>query len=70
MMSYLDRKLHYALKEMSNGFTLKDFKVYINDDKITDEKIKDFLDRLVKVGSLRFGTVRCTNTYFFNRYTE
>jgi hypothetical protein len=66
---YLERKMYYKLKTMFNNFTVNDFLLHLDDNKITKEKIEKFLTMLVQAGILGINEDKIKK-YYFKIYTE
>ena len=67
--NYLERKMYYKLKTMFNNFTVNDFLLHLDDNKITKEKIEKFLNMLVLTGILGINEDKIKK-YYFKVYTE
>ena len=67
--NYLERKMYYKLKTMFNNFTINDFLLHLDDNKITKEKIEKFLNMLVLTGILGINEDKIKK-YYFKVYTE
>lgn len=67
--NYSERKMYYKLKTMFNNFTVNDFLLHLDDNKITKEKIEKFLNRLVHTGILGINEDKIKK-YYFKVYTE
>ncbi len=67
--NYLERKMYYKLKTMFNNFTVNDFLLHLDDNKITKEKIEKFLNGLVLTGILGINEDKIKK-YYFKVYTE
>ena len=62
--NYLERKMYYKLKTMFNNFTVNDFLLHLDDNKITKEKIEKFLNMLVLTGILGINEDKIKKYYF------
>ena len=67
--NYSERKMYYKLKTMFNNFTVNDFLLHLDDNKITKEKIEKFLNMLVLTGILGINEDKIKK-YYFKVYTE
>ena len=67
--NYSERKMYYKLKTMFNNFTVNDFLLHLDDNKITKEKIEKFLNMLVRTGILGINEDKIKK-YYFKVYTE
>ena len=67
--NYSERKMYYKLKTMFNNFTVNDFLLHLDDNKITKEKIEEFLNMLVLTGILGINEDKIKK-YYFKVYTE
>ena len=67
--NYTERKMYYKLKTMFNNFTVNDFLLHLDDNKITKEKIEEFLNMLVHTGILGINGDKIKK-YYFKVYTE
>ena len=67
--NYIERKMYYKLKTMFNNFTVNDFLLHLDDNKITKEKIEEFLNMLVLTGILGINWDKIKK-YYFKVYTE
>ena len=67
--NYTERKMYYKLKTMFNNFTVNDFLLHLDDNKITKEKIEKFLNMLVLTGILGINEDKIKK-YYFKVYTE
>ena len=67
--NYTERKMYYKLKTMFNNFTVNDFLLHLDDNKITKEKIEKFLNMLVCTGILGINEDKIKK-YYFKVYTE
>ena len=67
--NYSERKMYYKLKTMFNNFTINDFLLHLDDNKITKEKIEKFLNMLVLTGILGINEGKIKK-YYFKVYTE
>ena len=67
--NYSERKMYYKLKTMFNNFTINDFLLHLDDNKITKEKIEKFLNMLVLTGILGINEDKIKK-YYFKVYTE
>ena len=67
--NYTERKMYYKLKTMFNNFTVNDFLLHLDDNKITKEKIEEFLNMLVLTGILGINVDKIKK-YYFKVYTE
>ena len=67
--NYTERKMYYKLKTMFNNFTVNDFLLHLDDNKITKEKIEEFLNMLVLTGILGINEDKIKK-YYFKVYTE